>query len=227
MLRLIYGLVVLACPADVRRESGREMEEIFMFCVKERVRTGGLIAGIGAVIHGFADGLSFAVSAHRDRARLNRLHATATGQSFQKAPFMRKQNLTGVLRFIRHQPLFAGAIVVMLALGMGATTALFSVVYGVLLQPLAFPEADRLFQVYATRPDRGWKWVSFTEANYWDFADMSKTMTLGAWHGGTAVLVDGTEPERVDVSLVNSGFFRAMALPPLLGRVFTADDDKP
>ena len=68
---------------------------------------------------------------------------------------MRKLDFVSAVRFMRKQPLFAAAIVLMLALGIGATTALFSVVYGVLLKPLPFPSSERIVQVWGSRPDRG------------------------------------------------------------------------
>src|SRR5262249_13771900 len=118
-----------------------------------------------------------------------------------RPPFMKRQDIVATFRFIRRQPTFVAAIVLMLGLGLGSTTALFSVVYGVLLKPLPFPDADRLVEVYAKLPARGWDHTSFAEANTWDLADMNHTFAaMGAWHDGVAVLVDGTEPDRVDAA---------------------------
>jgi predicted permease len=137
-----------------------------------------------------------------------------------------RQNLRSTVRFIRRQPLFAGAIVAMLALGIGATTAIFSVVYGVLLKPLPFPEADRIVQVWGSRPDRGWNRVSLTEANFWDMLDMNQSLQdFGAWHGASAILTDGAEPEQVPGAIVTSGFFRSLGVTPVAGRLFGPDDD--
>jgi putative ABC transport system permease protein len=139
---------------------------------------------------------------------------------------MRKQDVVSAVRFMRKQPILAGAIVLMLALGIGATTALFSVVYGVLLKPLPFPSADRIVQVWGSRPDRGWDQVSLTEANVWDLQDMNHAFdAFGAWHGASAILTDGAEPEQVSAALVTSGFFRALGVQPVVGRLFGADDD--
>ena len=79
------------------------------------------------------------------------------------------------MRMLRKQPLFSSAILVMLALGIGATTAIFSVVQGVLLKPLPFPEADRLLEVWGTLPARNISQTSFTEANFWDMRDLNRT----------------------------------------------------
>jgi putative ABC transport system permease protein len=141
---------------------------------------------------------------------------------------VKRQDVVSTIRFMRRQPLFAGAIVLMLALGLGATTALFTVVYGVLLDPLPFPDADRLVEITGSRPDRGWDRVSLTEANFWDLADLNRTFSaMGAWHGTAAILTDGSEPARVDGALVSSGFFRALGVQPVAGRLFNPDDDHP
>jgi predicted permease len=139
-----------------------------------------------------------------------------------------RQNLRSTVRFIRRQPLFAGAIVAMLALGIGSTTAIFSVVYGVLLKPLPFPDADRIVQVWGSRPDRGWDQVSLTEANFWDMLDMNQSLQdFGAWHGASAILTDGAEPEQVTGALVTSGFFRSLGVQPVVGRLFEPNEDTP
>jgi putative ABC transport system permease protein len=68
--------------------------------------------------------------------------------------------------------------------------------------------------------------VSLTEANFWDLQDMNHAFdAFGAWHGASAILTDGIESEQVNAALVTSGFFRALGVQPLLGRLFVADDD--
>ena len=141
---------------------------------------------------------------------------------------MRKQDVLGTLRFLRQQPLFAGAIVGMLALGIGATTALWSVVYGVLLKPLPFPNADRIVEVWGAKPSSGWDRVSLTEANFWDMADMNHVFAeFGARHGASAILLGGDAPEQVTAAFVSSGFFRSLGVQPVAGRLFSPADDAP
>ena len=84
---------------------------------------------------------------------------------------------------MRKQPVFTAAVLVMLALGIGATTAIFSVVYGVLLKPLPFPEPDRLVQVFGSVPMRSISTTSLTEANFWDLRDTNRAYGSGS---GTA-----------------------------------------
>lgn len=222
-IRALYRLVLRASPEPIRRAHGAEMEAIFMWCVD--ARSAGRAWPIRAVacLRGLADALSFSLAARRAQRPVDPARDPSTEN---RRITMRKQDFVSALRFMRKQPFFAGAIVLMLALGIGATTALFSVVYGVLLKPLPFPSADRIVQVWGSRPDRGWDQVSLTEANFWDLLDMNKTLeTFGGWHGASAILTDGAEPEQVTAAQVTSGFFRTLGAQPVAGRLFVADDD--
>jgi len=137
----------------------------------------------------------------------------------------KRHEITAVWRQMRQRPIGTAAIVLMLALGIGASTAMFSVVYGVLLRPLPFPDADRIVQVYGARPDRGWTQVSLTAANYWDLQDRNHTFEyLGAYRGTSAIL-SGETPEQVSVGAVSSGFYKALGVQPVIGRLFSAEED--
>lgn len=138
------------------------------------------------------------------------------------------RDIRHTVRLMRSQPVLSAAIVLMFALGIGATTAIFSVVYGVLLRPLPFPEPDRLVQVFGSRPDRGWVTVSLTEANFWDMRDRNRTFEeLGAWHSATFTLTGLEFPERVTGSRVSTGMFRALGVKPIAGRLFEPGEDEP
>jgi predicted permease len=229
MLRLVYRLVLRACPRDIRHDRGREMEEVFLFCVTARGAAGGVLSRAGAIARGIADAVAFAWSARWGAARnaVGRTDHERSGRRRWRRPVVKRQDVVSTIRFMRRQPILAGAIVLMLALGLGTTTALFSVVYGVLLDPLPFPDANRLVEIAGSRPDKGWDRVSLTEANFWDLADLNRTFSgMGAWHGAVVVLTDGTEPERVDGAFVTSGFFRALGVQPVVGRLFSPDDDR-
>jgi len=137
-------------------------------------------------------------------------------------------NLRLALRMLRKQPFFTSAILLMLALGIGATTAIFSVVHGVLLKPLPFPEADRLVEIWATLRARNIPQTSFTEANFWDMRDLNRTFEeFGAWHGASFTLTGGETPERLDAASVSVGFLRALGVRPIAGSLFAPGEDEP
>jgi len=123
---------------------------------------------------------------------------------------------------------FTAMVVLTLALAIGANTAIFSVVYSVLLKPLPFPESGRLVEVWGAMPARGWNRASLSEANFWDFRDLNRTFEeMGALRGRTLNLVGVGFPERVDGAEVTAGFFNALRVGGVKGRVFTADEDQP
>src|SRR5579862_2297835 len=139
-MRALYRLLLLVCPRAVRDAHGAEMEALFAECLeRERARRGRL-GRAGAVARGAADLLMFSLDARRDLRDQARLRRTAGITPDRRSPLVTSQHLRSTARFVRRQPLFAAGIVGMLALGIGATTAIFSVVYGVLLKPLPFPD---------------------------------------------------------------------------------------
>ncbi len=131
-------------------------------------------------------------------------------------------------RTLLKQPFFTAAILFMLALGIGATTAMVSVVQGVLLRPLPFPDADRLVEVWGTLPSRNIDQTSFTEANFWDMRDLNGTFEeFGAWHGASFSLTGTGTPERLDGAQVSVGFLRALGVRPVAGQLFQPGQDEP
>jgi putative ABC transport system permease protein len=225
MMRWLYRVVLFVSPADVRREMGPEMEEMFLFGIDARSRGRGAIVRVAAGVLGVADAFAFAVATRWRRWRRQH-HAAPAAAARGRSPFMKRQDVVGTVRFLRKQPWFAGAIVGMLALGIGSTTALWSVVYGVLLKPLPFPDADRIVEVWGAKPSQGWSRVSFTEANFWDMLDMNHAFEqFGAWHNATAILL-GDSPEQVDAASVSAGFFRSLGVQPVVGRLFQPEDDR-
>src|SRR4051794_450205 len=123
---------------------------------------------------------------------------------------------------------FSAVAIVALALGIGANTAIFSLVNGVLLRPLPFPEPQRIIWFEGKNPTQG-----ITESNISlpDFTDWSQqadlfTNTSVFYTGSTNLSADGAEPERVPRAGVTSDFFAVLGVQPVLGRAFTAADDK-
>jgi putative ABC transport system permease protein len=130
-------------------------------------------------------------------------------------------------RQLRKSPGFTAIAVLTLALGIGANSAIFSVVNAVLLRPLPYPKADRL--VYLNEVINGTN-TAIALPNYLDWQrDNTSFEHLALTRLESLNLSDvaGREPERVSVSLATANFFDAIGLRPQLGRTFTADEDKP
>ncbi len=117
--------------------------------------------------------------------------------------------------------------VLTLALGIGANTAIFSVIHAVLLRPLPYPEADRL--VFLTEWSEQVPEMSFSVANLKDLRDRAGSLeSLVGYHSAEFVFSDGAgEPERVRGRRVSSGLVATLGKPPVLGRAFTPEEDQP
>jgi putative ABC transport system permease protein len=138
------------------------------------------------------------------------------------------QDLRYGLRLLLKHKGFTAVAVIALGLGIGANTAIFSLVNGVLLRPLAFPEADRIIYIEGKNPAAG---ITDSNVSYLDFTDWSQQSDLFAstaayWTGNAQFGADGAEPERVPRAGVTAGFFSVLGIQPVLGRTFVPEDDK-
>ena len=138
-------------------------------------------------------------------------------------------DLRYALRKLAKAPAFAAIAILTLALGIGANTAIFSLVNGVLLRPLPFPESERIVYFEGKNPAAG---ITDSNISYLDFTDWSQQTDLFAstaayWTGNADLSGDGAEPEAVPRAGVTTGFFSVLGVQPILGRVIVPEDDKP
>jgi putative ABC transport system permease protein len=131
-----------------------------------------------------------------------------------------------VVRRLLRAPLFTSVAVLTLALGIGANTAIFSVVRGVLLKPLPFNEPDRLVGVWHSAPGLGFDTLNQAPSTYFLYRESGVAFEdIGLWDN-TSVSVTGVgEPERVQALLVTDGTLGLLRVEPALGRRFTREDD--
>src|SRR3954466_14592403 len=121
---------------------------------------------------------------------------------------------------------FALAVVVTLGLGIGATTAIFSVVRGVMLKPLPHRDGDRLMYLRQSTRGPGGENVAFSVPEITDFRTGSRTLAgIAEYSPITFTLVGDNDAVRIDVGLVTGNYFSVMGLSPVLGRSFTDGDD--
>src|SRR5262245_16360481 len=150
-------------------------------------------------------------------------------------PGFRRRNMSGMLRDLRYgarmlvkKPGFSLTAVLTLALGIGATTAIFTVVNAVLLRPLPYPEAGRL--VYVSQTLRG-EFIGSGEPKFLFWREQSRSFEALAWYssfgGARGNLAGGDEVEDVRGLRVSEDFFRALGVYPALGRAFTRAEDAP
>ena len=137
-----------------------------------------------------------------------------------------RQDVTGAVRGLIKSPGFAAASLITLALGIGATSAIFSVVKAVLIAPLPYAAPERTVQLFT-------RWTAFektwlADQEVIDFRQMSKTMTaIGAWTAAQQNLTGDGDPLRVGVGFVTANLFDVLGVRPLLGRGITPEEDVP
>jgi len=133
-----------------------------------------------------------------------------------------------VTRRLLRNPAFTLIAITTLAIGIGANTAIFSLVNGILLKPLPFDEPDELVGVWHTAPGLGFEQVNQSPALHYTYLEEGRSFSeIGMWDNGTASVTGIEEPEQVEIMWVTEGTFRALRAQPALGRRFTADDDAP
>ncbi|MGH9495052.1 MAG: ABC transporter permease [Candidatus Sulfotelmatobacter sp.] len=135
------------------------------------------------------------------------------------------------VRRLVKSPGFTLIAVVTLGLGIGANTAIFSVVNGVLLRPLPFQDPDRLVRVWHVPPAKsfpGMTEFAVSAANYGDWQRQNRVfekMAIQSYRGFT--LTGVAKPERIDAAAVSADFFGTLGVRPVLGRIFSPEEDQP
>jgi putative ABC transport system permease protein len=136
------------------------------------------------------------------------------------------QDIRYGIRMLLKRPGFTAVAVIALTLGIGANTAIFSVVNGVLLRPLPYKNPDRIVTIW--EPSRGGHTLGLTDLEFFDYREQNHVFEeLAAFATGSGNLTGTGEPERVAATWASGGFFPTVGVEAALGRAFNADDDKP
>jgi len=132
------------------------------------------------------------------------------------------------IRLLSRSPGFASIAIITIALGIGATSAIFSVIDGVALKPLPYPSSDRLVYITSQFPTLGFDkfWVSPPE--YLELRERSKSYTdIAAYRTQAVNVSQGERPERVNAIIATANMFDVLGIHPRIGRAFSADEDRP
>lgn len=243
--QLYAALSALLLPAALRRAYGASMVDLFADLYREGWSTRGWRGGVRVVGREMA---SLLRTAWYERRKVSPSRPTGgsvdtdpavtrAGRGFPDpdatGPRRRRAVLSGLLddgreafRAIVRNPAMSIAVVVILAVGIGANTAIFSVLNTVLLRPLPYPDADRIVQVLEFRDDRPEPRI--TQRVELFRAVRERAETLDAVSGYVAQLMNMTgvdEPVRVDGWAVTASMFPMLGASPALGRVFSVDEE--
>ena len=133
-----------------------------------------------------------------------------------------------IFRRLARSPMFTVITLVTLAIGIGANTAIFSVLNGVLLKPLPYPDPDRLVGVWETAHLQGMQEVNASPATYFTFREESRTFQdIGLWRYDSVNITGTGEPEQIDALDITDGLLPILGGQPIRGRWFTHKDDSP
>lgn len=198
----LYRALLALYPSSFRRQYGAEMVGIF---ARRRREAAGSPAVAALWAETVADVLVSAAAAHWD---------------------VLMQDLRYAARSLGRAPVFAGTALVVVALGVGANTAVFSVTDYVLIRPLPFAAPDRLVKLWERLP--GYEQMEPSPANYRDWKRMSTSFaSMGAFSTQSYNLSGQGEPVRLEGAMVTSEVLPLLGVRPTLGRLFAAAEDRP
>ncbi len=136
------------------------------------------------------------------------------------------QDISYTLRSFRQKPGFVVVTLLILALGIGATTVMFAVVNSVLLRPLPFPEPDRLVILHGSMKDLGEFW-GFSYPDFTDLRPEIRFATIAGWAYSSGTISAPGEPEHVEGRQISAKLFSVLGVVPSFGRAFRTDEDRP
>ena len=150
---------------------------------------------------------------------------------FRTAP---KEQFTALMQDVRHAfrlfvrtPIVTATALLTIALAIGGSTAVFSVVYAVILRPLPYPGSDRLVELFEANRQRNITAFRVSALNYLSWAERATTLeALAAFQGIDLNITDRGEPERLFGSTITASMFSVLGVPPLVGRGFRPDDER-
>ena len=226
MTKTILRCALRLSPGSFRREFGPEIEADFEEGLRDARRRGRLSA------FRFAMGSAWDVgtSGLGERWEWRRRFAPASARRSRKEAWMRGtigQDLKFAWRGLHGSPAFTAVAVIALALGIGANSAIFSVVNAVLLRPLPYDRSEDLVRIWSS-------WTQFpqggvSEPEYYDYRSVDAIESVGAFsfpHDAT-LAVEGGEPEPVKRTFVTASLFRVLGARALHGRTFEEEENQP
>src|ERR1700729_4022725 len=202
----LFRALVRVLPFDFRTNYEGEMEGVFREQQREAEEHGGLLGAL-------------------------KLWRETIAGIFTTAPREHWQILTSdcgyAFRMMRKNPGFTAVAVLTLALGIGANTAIFSVVHSVLLRPLPYPQGQQLIFIRQQAQKEGIDDTGFSVHEIEDYRQQNQSLAgLVEYHAMSFILYGHGDPDRVRTAVVSANYFDLFGVNPLMGRTFLPDDDR-
>jgi putative ABC transport system permease protein len=219
--RATYRLLLRTYPREFRERFARDLDRDFLEMARER---GAASAWRRALSDLFRAVPLTASDAAAERARTARIGGLIVPPG---EPFMRSLlfDLRHGFRALVKAPAFTIITILTLALGIGANSAIFTLVNAALVRPLGFQDPERLMLIYESIPGSGRDRFGVSPADYIDLVQYQQSFTnLGAYRTTTVELSGGGEPEQVDAATITSSLFDVLGVKTAEGRTFLADE---
>jgi putative ABC transport system permease protein len=201
----LFRALVRVLPFDFRTNYEGEMEGVFREQQREAEERGGILGALKLWKETVAG-----------------IFTTAPREHWQ----ILKSDCGYAFRMMRKNPGFTAVAILTLALGIGANTAIFSVVHSVLLRPLPYPNGQQLIFIRQQETKLGIPDMSFSVKEIEDYRSQNRTLAgLVEYHAMSFTLFGHGDPERVRTGVVSANYFELFGIQPLLGRTFLPDDD--
>jgi putative ABC transport system permease protein len=202
----LFQALLRVFPFDFQREYGKDMQDLFRDQRYEIARNGGFMDWMKLWARTIVGVVRTAPREHVD---------------------VLQQDIRYAIRALLRTPVYTVVAVLTLTLAIGANTAVFSVVNGVMLRPFPYPNIDRLVGLMENNENNG-EPLSISYPNFTDwYAQNTVFEKLGLYRGQTFNLTGTGQPERLSGGIASSGLFDATGLKPIAGRTFTPDEDQP
>ena len=219
LARRIYAALLRLYPVTFRRRFGDDLAELFVDKYRSAA-SAGLRALVRFWIRIARDTVVSSVAERFDPSQV----------SHERGPLMEGlfKDVRYAFRMMARRPALSSIIVLTLALGIGANTAIFSLVNTVLLRPLPYPQPDQLVMVWEQQLERGNTVRPVRPANFFDWKDRVASFNDIAWsRDGMFALTGDGEPESISGYRFSPNMLSVLGVQPALGRGFTVDDDHP
>lgn len=221
--RSIYRFLLRLCPEDLRDTYGSEMEALFL----SDLRRARGVQALTVWHHAITDLLRHGVGARNDeRRRYRRTSAYREHEGSKWTMDTWRYDLRHAMRSMAKRQASSATVVLTLALAIGANTAVFSAVYGVLIKPLPYPDPEGLVMLWESRQAEGAAKNVVSAADFLDWQRMTSSFTaMTALLDVTADLTGEGEPEKIAVAAVSPRYFDVFGVSPALGRGFEPGED--
>lgn len=217
-VRRFYRLLLRAFPREIRRTHGEEMEETFFSLLQREEEKWGRLGTVHAWLAAGWDALASGV---RNRFREWRRHRSHKDTGVVAMLSTVWGDIRFAVRALGRRPLFSVAVVVTLALGIGANASVFTIVEGLLLTPLPYQEPDELVTLWSENPVLGWNRTNVNPADAWDWGTRSRSLEEVAVHYQDALNLTGDGPPvLLNAVRTTPNLLSLLGRQPVLGRDF-------